>query len=134
MQNLVAEFFEKTKNQSYEQIIQERISWVQSQEASEPETAWRRFSHALHFRNGDEIENLILEHTEAAILWSGTNCPGVEILLNHFGEEYFMSRISESGDEGEATFITPFYGPIVMKKIEGNWKIDASKLIEHCKV
>ncbi|MGO8690562.1 MAG: hypothetical protein ACLQLG_13145 [Thermoguttaceae bacterium] len=130
LQNLLAEFAERTKTESYEHIVQEMMSRARSQEEGEPEKTWRRFSRAIHRGSRDEIESLIQAHPDAEVLWSGTYPDDVATLLDQIEESYLVSQISGSENEGEVTIITPDFGPVAMKLIRGSWRIDATKVID----
>jgi hypothetical protein len=134
LQSLLTEFVERSKTESHEDIVQEMMSRACSEEEGEPEKTWRRFSRALHRGNRNEIESLIQEHPDADILWSGAYPDDVVPLLDRIQESYLVSQISGSEDEGEVTIITPDFGPVALKRVGGNWRIDATKVIDCRKV
>jgi len=133
LQSLLVEFAERGKTESQEHIVQEMVSWANSQEEGEPEKTWRRFTRAFHRGNRRAIQALIQEHPDAEMLWS-RNCPDdVALNLDEIANSYVVSQISGSEEEGEVTIITPDWGPVSMKRIDGIWRIDATVIIDRWK-
>ena len=130
LQSVLTEFVEKTQSKSYEEIVAEEAARMSSQKEGEPERAWRRFSRALHRGTREQIELLIQEHPAPQILWSGSYPDDVIPLLDQIQESYVISQIAGSEAEGSVTIITPDFGPIPVARIDGLWKIDATKVID----
>jgi len=130
LQNVLSEFAERTKTEAPDEIARQTMSAAWSHQEGEPEQAWRRFSRAFHRGRRDEIAPLIQDHPEAEILWSTTFPDAVGPLLDQIEESCLMSQLSGSEDEGNVTVITPSWGPVNLKRIDGIWKVDATKIIE----
>ncbi len=129
LESLLKEYAERTKTESGQDIVREMMSRARAQEEGEPEKTWRRFSRAIHMANREEVEPLIQEHPDAEVLWSATYPDRVVPLMDEIDESYLISQISGSEDAGEVTIITPDFGPVDVKLIDGRWRIDASKII-----
>lgn len=127
---LLVEFAERTKTESHEDIVHGMLSRTDVQEEGAPEKIWRRFSRAILRGKKAEIEPLIQEHPNADVLWTGTYPADVAPLLNEIAESYPVGRISGSEAEGNVTIISPDFGPIGLQLVGGDWRVDATKIIE----
>ncbi len=131
LRHLLTEFAHKSKTQRYDKIEEEALSLARRKEEGEPEKVWRRFSSAIHRSRRAEIEPLIQEHPDAAILWTGNAHPiDISMLLDEIEDSYLIGQLSGSEDAGDVTIITPDFGPVQVTLIEGTWRIDAAKVIE----
>jgi hypothetical protein len=94
-----------------------------------PEDVYRRFM--LGNLSGDEkaIRTLVLDHPEAAILWSGGSYPApvAEVL----GKQYREMKISRMTDEPERVVLQSPASPVPLevRRVNGEWRIDASPII-----
>ncbi len=126
----VNEFIELQNRMTPDEIL-EYASKTFTYEEGEPEKIFRIFSSAL--LNGDEqiIRPLIEKHENQNLLWKGAYPEDVGILLNQISESQPIKRIFESEDKAKVKLITAdFPFPFEMNLKDGNWKIDASKLID----
>ena len=133
LQDLLTEFAERTKTESLEDIVRDVTTRARAQEETEPVRAYRKFSRAIHRGIREEVEPLIQDHPDAGVLWSGRYLNDVAPLLDRIEESYVISIIRGSEDEGEVTIITPNAGPVGVKRIDGKWRIDASRFIDRWK-
>ncbi len=129
LRSLLVEYVERTKTESPDEIVRDMMGRESSQEEGEPEKAWRRFSRALYRGRREEIEPLILEHPDAEILWEGAYPDDVVPLLDEIAEAYSVSQVSGSEEDGNVMIITPDFGPMPVQRVEGSWRIDATKII-----
>jgi hypothetical protein len=130
LRDLLVKFAERTKTESHEEIVRDVLSRIGNHEEGEPEKAWRRFSRAILSGQRDEIEPLIQEDPDAEILWSRAYPDDVAQALDQIAESYSVRQVSGSEEEGKVVIITPDFGPIPLQLIGGNWKIDATKIID----
>jgi hypothetical protein len=130
LQSLLVEFAKRSMTESHDDIVQDMISRACIRKEGVPEKAWRRFSRALLRGKKDEIEPLIQAHPDAEVLWAGAYPNDVASLLDQIDESYSVSQISGSEEDGEVTIITPDFGPMTLRLIGGDWRIDATKIIE----
>ena len=130
LQSLVTEFARRTRTESHDEILQEMQARALSQDEGEPEKTWRQFSRVMFRGRREEIEPLIQEHPDADILWAGAYPDDVATLLEKVADSYPVSRVSGSEEGGEVTVITPDFGPVPLKFMDGTWRIDATKIIE----
>ncbi len=76
-----------------------------------------------------EIRPLIVDHTDAAVLWEGAYPPDVAVLLAQQYEGMDIARIEVEPDrvllQSSASPI-----PLAVVKIENQWRVDASPIIE----
>lgn len=99
-------------------------------EDGEPEKIFRIFDEAL--LNGEEkvIKPLIEEHEHQSILWKSAYPKEVGKLLKQISEGQPIKRIYESEDKTRIKLLSAdFPFPIEMSLKDGNWKINASRLI-----
>jgi hypothetical protein len=75
----------------------------------------------------------IQNNPDADVLWSAADPADVALALDQIQESYTVSPISGTEEDGEVTIITPDFGPVEVKRIGGNWRIDASKIIKRWK-
>lgn len=129
LRTLLTEFATRARTEAHADIVQDMISRASEQEEGEPERTWRRLAHALLTGRRDEIEPLIQAHPEAEILWSGAYPDNVALALDELAESQPVTRIPGSEQEGVATIITPDFGPVSLKLVDGSWRVDASKVI-----
>jgi hypothetical protein len=82
----------------------------------------------LRGREG-EIRPLILDHPDAALLWQGAYPPDVAELLAQQYEGMAMARVEEEADR---VLLQSSAGPIPLAvvRVEGEWRVDASPIIE----
>lgn len=126
---LLIEFVNRTKTESHRDIIEEMLSRRSDREEGEPEKAWRRFYSAVLRGRREDIEPLIQDHPDMHVLSAGA-CPSdVASLLDGIAESYPVQRIAGSDNEGNATVMTPDFGPVKVKLIRGTWRVDATKII-----
>jgi hypothetical protein len=129
LKDLLIEFAEKCKTMSHADIVREAVSEARSKPESEPVKTWRRFSRAIRRNRREDVVPLIQDHPDAGVLWS-THCPSrVAPQLDQIQESYLISPISGSEDEGEVTLLTPDFGVVGVKRIDGIWRVDASAII-----
>lgn len=129
LRSLLVEYVERTKTESASEIVRDMMARTCSQEEGEPEKTWRRFSRALYRGRREEIEPLILRHPDAEILWEGAYPDDVVPLLDEIAEAYCVSQVSGSEEDGNVMIITPDFGPMPVQRVEGTWRIDATKII-----
>jgi hypothetical protein len=133
LRKLLTEFAERTKTQSHAEIVADMISRTQDREEGEPEKTWREFFRAVLGGNRTEIEPLIQEHPDAAVLWAGAYPDDAAYMLNQIAKSYPVTRISGLDADGSVTVITPDFGPVNVKLIGDRWRVDATKVIESWK-
>jgi hypothetical protein len=77
----------------------------------------------------DEIRPLIVDHPDAALLWQGAYPPDVAELLARQYEGMGIARLEERPDrvmlQSSASPI-----PLAVVRVHGNWRVDASPIIE----
>jgi hypothetical protein len=77
----------------------------------------------------NEIRRLIVDHRDAHLLWDGAYPPDVAALLAQQYEGMDIVRIEEAPDrvllQSSASPI-----PLAVVKIAGEWRVDASPIIE----
>lgn len=129
LRSILTEFAQRSKTESYEDIVRDMLSRASTQEEGEPEKTWRRFSRAILRGRREEIEPLIQEHPNAEVLWSVAYPDEVVPLLDEIAESYPVNQVSGSEDAGKVTIITDF-GLIPLSLIGGTWRIDATKVID----
>lgn len=125
----ILEFTEKLKTETYEEIVAKETQNAQNVIEGEAEVAWRHFSRAIHRGDRNEIEPLILENKDSNILWESSYPKDVAEALDSIQESNPICRIRESKDGHDVTIMTPDFGVLEVKKINGSWKVDASKII-----
>jgi hypothetical protein len=129
LRELLIEFAERSETESYRTIVEDMLSRTSDQEEGEPEKTWRRFSSAILRGRREEIAPLLQEHADADILWAGAYPDDVAPLLDDIAKFYPVTRISGSEAEGSVTVITPDFGPVGLKLVDGTWRVDAAKII-----
>ncbi|GHH01035.1 MULTISPECIES: hypothetical protein [Bacteria] len=101
-----------------------------SDTAGSPEDVYRRFM--LANLTGDEkaIRSLILDHPDAALLWSGGSYP--EPVAAALGKQYREVQITRVTDEPERVVLQSPVAPVPMevRRVNGAWKLDATPIIE----
>lgn len=106
---------------------------VQSLPAETPEEAYRNFMIAGLAGEEATIRGLVLDHPDSHILWQGPYPPEVADLLSEQYRTMEISRV-DSPDANDASRVllqsTAAPIPIVAVKINGEWKIDATPIIE----
>lgn len=127
------DFCKRLKLESPQEIVRKAFEAMSTIKEGEPEKTWRLFSRAINRGKKDEIEPLILDHPNAELLWS-TSCPDEAIAsqLDHIEESFQISQIGGSEQDGDVKIITPDFGPVSVRRIDGQWRVDATKVIE-CK-
>lgn len=126
----LTEFAKRTLTESYDEIVQNVINQAGKQEEGEPEKTWRKFSRALLRGQKDIIVSLIQGHPDAEVLWSGGGYPSdVVVLMEQIQDESPVSCIPGCGDEDNVLIITPDIGTVWIKRINGSWRVDATKII-----
>lgn len=115
---------------------------------SNPEAALREFMAAMAARDSERLQQVIVPHADAAILWEGEPPPPdtVSMMVHsirsmpltrlRLGER---ARVPSGGteilgasriNEDRAEFLTPFdEQPVVVIRADGIWRVDASRLI-----
>ena len=77
----------------------------------------------------EEIRPLIVDHPDAALLWQGAYPPEVAALLAQQYEGMDIARVEEQQDrvllQSSASPI-----PLAVVRIDGEWRVDASPVIE----
>jgi hypothetical protein len=77
----------------------------------------------------DEIRPLIVEHPDAAFLWQGAYPPDVAELLARQYEGLGIARVEEAPDRVLLlSGASPI--PLAVVKVDGEWRVDASPIIE----
>lgn len=130
LEELINEFSELNKQMTMEEVINYAETTFKYEEG-EPEKIYRIFNEALLNGNKQIIKPLIEEHEHQNILWKGSYPKDVGKLLNQISKNQPIRKIYESDDKNKIRLISvdlPF--PIEMNFKDGNWKIDATKLIE----
>jgi len=98
--------------------------------AGAPEDIYRRFM--LANLTGDEkvIRSLILDNPDAALLWSGGSYP--EPVAAALGKQYREIQITRVMDEPERVVLQSSAAPVPMevRRVNGEWKLDAAPIIE----
>jgi len=132
LEKTILEFGDLKQRMTNEEIFEYAVSNFKHEEG-EPERIFRIFDKAL--LEGDEktIKSLIEEHEHQSILWKGAYPEDVAISLDQISSGQPIKRIYESEDKTKVKLITAdFPFPIEMNYKNGNWKIDATKIIELC--
>lgn len=130
LQGLLKDFVERTRTESLEEIVRDVTRQARGREESGPVRAWRAFSRAIHGGGRHEIEPLIQSHPDAGVLWAASYPDDVAALLDQIQESQFVSIATGSEDFGEVTILTPDFGLVGVKRIDGRWRVDASKIID----
>jgi len=128
-QETVIEFLELQEKLNSDEILEYAATTFKFEEG-EPEKIFRIFDEAL--LNADEhiIKPLIEEHEHQNILWKSSYPEDVGKLLSQISESQQLKRIYESKDKTKIRLLTAdFPFPFEMNFKDGNWKIDASQLI-----
>ena len=126
----VNEFIELQNRMTADEII-EYATKIYKIKEGEPEKIFRIFNIALLNGDKETIKPLINEHKHEKVLWKGSYPEDAEKLLNQISESQPIIRIYESDDKTNVKLLTadlPF--PFEMNLKNGNWKIDASPLID----
>ena len=127
---LLTDFSNKTRTCSYEEIIEE-AEQLPSAEEGEPELMMRALLTALLSGKREDIEPLILNPTNATILWQGAYPSDVASLLDLVSSSHSIARVYGTEEEGEVRLFTADYPfPITVKKVDGEWKVDATDIIK----
>ncbi|MCB0851960.1 MAG: hypothetical protein KDD63_07065, partial [Bacteroidetes bacterium] len=95
------------------------------------EKIFRIFDKALLTGDRKVIESLIIENKDAEVLWAKAYPKIVALKLNEISEAQPIKSIPVSEDGKTVKIITqgwPF--PILMNFINGEWKVNAEKIIE----
>lgn len=129
-QECLTEFATKRKTQTLDEIVSDSIALATSAPETEPVRVWRRFQRALHRGAREEIELVVLDHPDAEVLWAGSYPEDVVPLMDEIAESELISVISGSEKAGEVVIIAGDWGPLPMKRVAENWRIDATKIIE----
>lgn len=129
LRSLLTEFARRTRTEPYEKLIEEARAKVVDYHEGEPEQTWRRFSLALLRGEREEIEPLIMPHSEAAILWQAAYPEDVAELLDEIAESYPVTRISGDEADGHVIIMTADFGPMHLKRNGETWQVDASEII-----
>jgi hypothetical protein len=96
-----------------------------------PETAYRRFALALVSPKQSEISELILDNSDAAILWEGAYPAPVAAALT---EQYRTMQITRDNTNDKNTpervvLSSSAIPSLTVLKVDGHWKVDAAPLI-----
>jgi hypothetical protein len=129
LKHLLLDFADRCRRQSAQEIAHDAMTRARRRAESEPVKVWRRFSRAIHRGDRKEVESVIQDHPDAEVLWSATNPDDVAQALDCIAESYLVNEIAGSEEEGEVVIITPDFGPIGVKRVGNDWRIDASKII-----
>jgi hypothetical protein len=77
----------------------------------------------------EEIRPLIVDQPDAAFLWQGPYPPDVAALLAEQHEGMDIVRVEERPDRVLLqSSVSPF--PLAVVRIDGEWRVDASPIIE----
>lgn len=127
---LFRKFIELRLTHTLGEIRAEAASHVANYKESEPAAVWRRFMAARFHANQSEIESLILPHPDAHYLWDGGGAPpGIAEQLISISDMGIVSIIAGSVESGRVTLMAEL-GKIDAQLIDGDWRIDATRIIE----
>jgi hypothetical protein len=124
----ITEFLQLKEQMSEDEII--RHASEQLVDESEAEKIFRQFDTALLLGNESVIRRLIEEHKDSEILWRDAYPEDVAIQLNEISTRQRIKNIPISADGKKIRIIAqgwPF--PIEMNYVNGEWKINAEKII-----
>jgi len=130
IKKLIAEFVNLKENKSEDEIMHFAASQIKKKEGK-AEKVFREFDRALLTGKKELIEPLIEKHKNASILWKESYPTDVADKLNEISSDQPIKCIPISGDGNKVNIITegwPF--PIEMNIVDGEWKINAEKIIE----
>jgi hypothetical protein len=98
--------------------------------AGSPEDVYRRFMLANLTGSEQALRPLILEHPDAALLWSeGAYPPEVAEALAQNTRKMAITRIEEEPDRVVLrSSDSPI--PLQVRRVNGEWRLDASPIIE----
>ncbi|RKH81171.1 hypothetical protein D7X99_19710 [Corallococcus sp. AB032C] len=101
-----------------------------SDAAGSPEDVYRRFMLANLTGDEQAIRPLILDHPDAALLWPGKGYPkDVADALGAQTREMKITRLKEAPDS--VVLQSPASPlPMEVRRVNGEWKLDASPIIE----
>ncbi len=130
MEKTILEFCELKNQMNEDELMKFAIDKAKTNEG-EPEKIFREFDKAL--LNGDKevIQSLILDNEKAELLWIGKYPKSVAEQLSELSDGQSIKRIYESENRQNIKILTsgwPF--PIEMVLKNGEWKINADKIIE----
>jgi hypothetical protein len=129
IKEIISEFLQLKERMSDNELIQ--YAREQLVDESEAEKVFRQFDAALLSGNESVIQQLIEEHEDAEILWKGAYAKDVAIQLNEISAGQRIKSIPISTDGKKIRIIAqgwPF--PIEMNFANGEWRINAEKIIE----
>lgn len=130
LRELLVEFATLRKTQSFDQIRSDAASRLSDYRKSKPATVWRQFLAARYRAIQAEIEPLIMPHPNASVLWRhDPTPPDVAAQLTAISDSFVVSVLSGSEESGHVRLLTEL-GVFDAHFIDGNWRIDASSIID----
>ena len=130
MGKTILEFIDLKSTMTEEELLEHAVDSSKSEEG-EAEKIFRIFDKALLTGDRKVIESLIIENKDAEVLWAKAYPKIVALKLNEISEAQPIKSIPVSEDGKTVKIITqgwPF--PILMNFINGEWKVNAEKIIE----
>lgn len=130
MKNTILEFIELKKQLSVEELLQYAHDKAKIEEG-EAEKVFRLFDRALLTGDRKVIQSLILENDNAYVLWSGKYPDSISEKLSELSQKDPIKIIKRAEKENLIEVIAsgwPF--PIEMILRNGEWKVNAEKIIE----
>jgi hypothetical protein len=128
---LFLEFLELKDQMTPEELDQHAFKTKLVKEEGAPEKIFRKFDRALLRGKQSEIEQYLIPHENAHVLWQGAYPTDVSATLNDMANNQPIRRVYESEDNSTVRIIAagwPF--EIEIKLIGNNWKIDAKDIIK----
>lgn len=131
LRDLLSEYAEALRNASVGELMAKANAELLERERNPPEqvVCWRKFSRALHRGDKATLQQLIIDHKDASVLWE-VACPDdVAPLMDQIAESYAIPVLSESSDGTVSEIMSPDFGPIRLERIDDQWRIDAEPMI-----
>lgn len=95
-----------------------------------PEAAYRQFMLALLSGKQAEISALILDHSDAEILWRRPYPPNVATALAEQYRTMQITRDPSNTDDRVVLSSSAMPAPITVVRVDDQWKLDAGPLIK----
>ena len=132
LRDLLTEYLGAVRDGRIHELVAEAHASLQRLERNPPEQVrcWRKFSRALHRGDKDVLQELTLEHDNASVLWESAYPDDVIPLMDQIAESYAIPIVSQSEDGSEAQIMTPDFGLLRLKRVDGQWRIDAEPIIQ----
>lgn len=128
IQETITEFVHLKETLSDDELLE--YAARQETEEGDAHKVFREFDRALLLGKEELIKPLIQENKDASILWQGASPSDVATQLNEIADSQPVKCIPSSDDENKVNIIAPGWPfPVEMNLVNGQWKIDAAKII-----